>query len=160
MYRLNKMVHNTPGLCQIHPLHLSCQFPIECTGSSSKESACNAGDTGDMSSIPGSRRSPGGEMATRASIFAWNILWTEELGGLQTTGSQRVGHDWAHTCYVMHCLECLPYTRHGAWQWTKQASANQTFLLLDLWMPKGPKVLLLCEFYENWANSSFHLKII
>ena len=33
------------------------------------------------------------EMATRSSILAWKIPWTEEPGGLQSTGSQRVGHD-------------------------------------------------------------------
>ena len=33
------------------------------------------------------------EMATHSSILAWKIPWTEEPGGLQTTGSQRVGHD-------------------------------------------------------------------
>ena len=33
------------------------------------------------------------EMATHSSILAWIIPWTEELGGLQSTGSQRVGHD-------------------------------------------------------------------
>ena len=32
-------------------------------------------------------------MATHASILAWEIPWTEEPGGLQFTGSQRVGHD-------------------------------------------------------------------
>jgi len=32
-------------------------------------------------------------MATHSSILAWRIPWTEELGGLQFTGSQRVGHD-------------------------------------------------------------------
>ena len=35
------------------------------------------------------------EMATHSSILAWRIPWTEEPGGLQSTGSQRVGHDWA-----------------------------------------------------------------
>ena len=33
------------------------------------------------------------EMATHSSDFAWEILWTEEPGGLQFTGSQRVRHD-------------------------------------------------------------------
>ena len=33
------------------------------------------------------------EMATDASILAWRIPWTEECGGLQSMGSQRVGHD-------------------------------------------------------------------
>ena len=33
------------------------------------------------------------ETATRSSILAWKIPWTEELGGLQSMGLQRVGHD-------------------------------------------------------------------
>ena len=32
-------------------------------------------------------------MATHSSILAWRIAWTEEPGGLQSMGSQRVGHD-------------------------------------------------------------------
>ena len=32
--------------------------------------------------------------ATHSSILAWRIPWTEEPGGLQSTGLQRVGHDW------------------------------------------------------------------
>ena len=32
-------------------------------------------------------------MATHSSILAWRIPWTEEPGGLQSTGLQRVGHD-------------------------------------------------------------------
>ena len=33
------------------------------------------------------------EMATHSSIFAWRNPWSEEPGGLQSTGSQRVRHD-------------------------------------------------------------------
>ena len=33
------------------------------------------------------------EMATHSSILAWRIPWKEEPGRLQSTGSQRVGHD-------------------------------------------------------------------
>ena len=33
------------------------------------------------------------EMVTHSSILAWKIPWTEKPGGLQSTGSQRVGHD-------------------------------------------------------------------
>ena len=33
------------------------------------------------------------EMATNSSILAWRIPWKEEPGGLQSTGSQRVGHN-------------------------------------------------------------------
>ena len=33
------------------------------------------------------------EMAMHSSILTWRIPWTEEPGGLQSMGSQRVGHD-------------------------------------------------------------------
>ena len=32
-------------------------------------------------------------MATHSSILAWRIPWTEEAGGLQSMGLQRIGHD-------------------------------------------------------------------
>ena len=35
------------------------------------------------------------EMANHSSTLAWKILWTEEPGGLQSMGLQRVGHNWA-----------------------------------------------------------------
>ena len=35
------------------------------------------------------------EMVTHSSILAWEIPWTEESGGLQSMGSQRIGCDWA-----------------------------------------------------------------
>ena len=59
-------------------------------GSEGKASACNAGDWG---LIPGSGRSPGGGNGYPSSILAWRIPKMEEPGRLQSTGSQRVGHD-------------------------------------------------------------------
>ena len=47
-------------------------------------------------------------MATHSSILDWRIPWTEEPGGLQSTGSHRVGHDWSdfiHT-HAIH-IKCL-----------------------------------------------------
>ena len=35
------------------------------------------------------------EMTTHSNILAWKILWTDELGRLQSLGTQRVGHHWA-----------------------------------------------------------------
>ena len=61
-------------------------------GSEVKASACNVGDLG---SIPGSGRSLEKEIAAHSSTLAWRIPWMEEPGGLQSTGSQRVGHNWA-----------------------------------------------------------------
>ena len=54
-------------------------------GSEVEASACNAGNLG---SIPGE-----GNGNPLNSILAWRIPWTEEPGGLQSTGSQRVRHD-------------------------------------------------------------------
>ena len=75
------------------------RFPGSSDG---KESACNAEDLG---SILGWERSPGEGKATHSSIFAWRIPWTKEPDGLQSMGSQRVGHDrsdLAHTCMCVH----------------------------------------------------------
>ena len=33
------------------------------------------------------------EMASHSSVLAWEIPWTEELGGLESIGLQRIGHD-------------------------------------------------------------------
>ena len=47
-------------------------------------------------------------MATHSSILAWRIPWTEEPGGLlcETTGSQRVRHDWSNLARVHFTLCC------------------------------------------------------
>ena len=55
------------------------------------ESGCNAGDTGDVDSIPGQDDPLEDRMATCSSIPAWRIPRTEEPGGLQNMSSQRVG---------------------------------------------------------------------
>ena len=46
-----------------------------------------------MGSILGQENPMVEEMATHSSFLAWKIPWTEEPGGLQSTGLQRVGHD-------------------------------------------------------------------
>ena len=47
----------------------------------------------DSSSIPGLEDPLEEEMATQSTILAWEIPWTKEAGGLQSMGSQRVGHE-------------------------------------------------------------------
>ena len=61
-----------------------------------KNPPANARDIRDVGSIPGSGRSPGKGMVTHSSILTWRISWTEEPGGLQSIGSQRVGHNWSN----------------------------------------------------------------
>ena len=59
-----------------------------------KNLPASAGDIRDAGSVPGSGRSPGGAgVATHSRILAWRIPWTEEPGGLQSIGSQKVVRD-------------------------------------------------------------------
>ena len=41
------------------------------------------------------------EMAVRSSILSWRIPWTEEPGRLQSSGSQRVRHDWVTNTFTL-----------------------------------------------------------
>ena len=43
-------------------------------------------------------------MAMHTSILAWRVPWTEEPGGLQSMGSQRVGYDWSDLVCMHHSL--------------------------------------------------------
>jgi len=60
---------------------------------SGKESACKAADMGLQVQFLGREDPLEKEMATHPSVLTWEIPWTDVLGGLQSMGSQRVGHD-------------------------------------------------------------------
>ena len=62
-------------------------------GSVIKESTCNEGDVADVVQSLGRKDPLEKDMAARSSILAWEIPRTEEPGGLQFMGSQRVGHN-------------------------------------------------------------------
>ena len=47
-------------------------------------------------------------MATHSSILTWRIPWTEEPGRLQSTGSQRVRHNWDTNTLTVSGLQTLP----------------------------------------------------
>ena len=83
-------------------------------GSDGKESAYNAGN---LDSILGLGRSPGGEMATHSSILAWNIPRTEKPCGLQSMESQRVGHDWATNHTQQERMKWLGQCRNDVQLW-------------------------------------------
>ena len=58
-----------------------------------KNPPANTEDVKDMSQSLNRENPLEEEMATHSSILAWKIPWTEEPGGLQFMGSQRVRHD-------------------------------------------------------------------
>ena len=59
--------------------------------------------------------------STQSSTLAWKIPWTEEPGRLQSTGSQRVGHDWATSLslftFHFHALEKEMATHSSVLSW-------------------------------------------
>ena len=75
-----------------------------------KNPSTNAGDIRDAGLIPGSEDPLEEGMATHTSTLAWRIPWTEEFGGLQSMGSERVGHDWSD-------LACTHYIQEGTRVW-------------------------------------------
>ena len=52
------------------------------------------------------------EMATHSSILPWRIPWTEELGRLQSTGSQRVGYDWVTSLSLIFLHRIIVYNKN------------------------------------------------
>ena len=53
------------------------------------------------------------DMVILSSILAWRIPWTEETGGLQSTGSQRIQHNWNNLVHIWQKeTELEPLTEH------------------------------------------------
>ena len=63
------------------------------------------------------------EMATHSSILAWRIPWTEEPGGIQSTGSHRVGCYWSHLA-------------HTGWELKPSDLTASSLCHLYLWLKK------------------------
>ena len=63
------------------------------------------------------------EVATHSSILAWRIPWTEESGGVQSMGSQRVRHDLAskqqHFVTRDQALPNLCFLFNGLWSFVQ-----------------------------------------
>ena len=68
-------------------------------------------------------------MATHSSILAWRSPWTEEPGGLQPVGPQRVGHDWATDTFPFREPRSHSDTRRSKLKKT-HPELNQLFLAL------------------------------
>ena len=112
------------------------------------------------------------EMTTHSSILSWKVLWTEEPGGLQFTGSQRVRVDWVHT----HTHTQSPQWRnsfHGGFYWrlcpftlewdTKVVGQSQVTIWREPMAPGTRSVWVWRKIrFETWSqklvcgNSSKH----
>ena len=74
-------------------------------------------------------------MATHPSFLAWRIPWTEEPGGLQSMGSQRVGHDWTtkHSTALIHCMHTPQFIYPCIHRWTHGLSHLWLLWIILLW---------------------------
>ena len=77
-----------------------------------KEFTYNAGNLG---LILGSRRSPREGMTSHSSILPWRILRRVEPGGLQSMGSQRVGHSWVTNTIKLYYIIKLAWFMVKSW---------------------------------------------
>ena len=82
--------------------------------------------------------------ATHSSILAWRIPWTEEPGGLQSMGLQRVGHDWGLS---------LAFTFHVHWV---GMPSNHLILCHPLhFLPSiFPSISVFCNELVHWNYSA------
>ena len=62
-------------------------------------------------------------MAMYYSVLAWRIPWTEAPGGLQSMGSQRIGHGWA-TFTSLYYVSCSSHSKSLLHQLTRVIHAN------------------------------------
>ena len=92
-----------------------------------------------------------------SNILAWRISWTEEPGGLQSTGSQRAGHNWATNTYehfqmqiTIHCL--FPWS-FAQFLISYSHFWNKTPYFIWLWVIFFLKPYTLCQKGFNWIEN-------
>ena len=96
---------------------LGMAFPVMWdfpSGSDGKESACNTGRFNPWVQSLSLENPLKKGIATHSNSLAWRIPWTEEPGGLQSMGSQKVTHEWLSVLFPV----------------------TQPHLLLWFWRPK------------------------
>ena len=85
------------------------------------------------------------EMATHSSTLAWKIPWTEEPGGLQSMGSQRVGHNWVNT-FILNTHKQMSACKTGE-TWIRWADCIMSVSLILYYK------YVRCYHWGNWMKS-------
>ena len=91
-------------------------------------------------------------MVISPTILAWEIPWTEEPGGLESTESQRVRHDWPsgarlHTWPLTHLLCCASVSSLRPKQWVLK-----TVIKVSMTESIAPWGLIWCSIWQNWLK--------
>ena len=85
-------------------------------------------------------------MATHSSIFAWKIPWTEEPGGIQSMGLQRVGHNWSRLQFILNIIIMI------FWSWFHKYP-NWTNLIYFSFTHHGSHVCVCTQFCPTLCDS-------
>ena len=101
-------------------------------------------------------------MATHSSILAWRIAWTEEPGGLQSMGSQRVRHDWATDTSTLYMfLWCRwSFCHHPSLSTTLSPVANNYMALFCIKLYDFTLVHGIDLYHHHWPGLKFLLSKI
>ena len=135
-------------------------------GSVVRNMPANAGDAEDMGSSPGSGRYPEGRRGNPLQYSCLENSRTCPLpGGLQSTGSQRAGHDWArsHTPTCPSSMDSIGLSMRGVAQRKLRAGrhrASETLVSPGSSHPKGPgwtmNIQLLSQTHQSEELLHFH----
>ena len=107
------------------------------------------------------------EMAAHSRILAWRIPWMEKPGRLQSTGSQRVGHDWATSLSFLsheHLLFTSPAGMQGKDTCPQQMSWKRSQNRADCQNAKLGSSVLLIPFFcflkisQSWNLAEMKIK--
>ena len=92
-------------------------------------------------------------MVTHSSILAWRIPWTEEPGGLQSMGSQEVGHNWMTNtrCSTQDVRRTGRGKRRQGWGWGEGGGMPSTGAAR---IGVGVRGCGNCCLNSNWGNWS------
>ena len=91
------------------------------------------------------------EMVIHSSILAWRIPWTEEPGRLQSTGSQRVRHDWATSLSlsIFHCIYVPQFLYPFICQWiSRLLPCPKYWKQANLWQVYFQSILLIFQYFS------------
>ena len=97
-----------------------------------KNPPANAGDTRDSGLVPELGRFPGGGHSNPVQWSSWRIPWTEESGGPQPMGSQRVVHNWRDSSCHSKTTYQVSYGRESYFLTILQAGKSRIKVLTNL----------------------------
>ena len=100
------------------------------------------------------------EMATHSSILAWRIPWTEEPGGLQSMGSQRVRQDWVTNIFTFTLANQPTFPAFVSRSVQKKLICSENLLFVvgkNLYIKLGCSHFYILKVEWQWKNSCFLL---